>query len=273
MQSTRGNMIDIHTHICPGIDDGSSSPEESVKALAKMAELGVTDVFMSPHYLPGHYENTSEVVIPIMEDLKERLHAEDVKINLHQAAEVFMSHNIVVEIVANQLAMADSQYVLVEMDMNNIPVNLNDILYQIVLAGFYPILAHPERYMGVQQNNSLIEDLIYRNVYMQVNSGSLLGMYGKQAHDTAWFMVENGYVHFMGSDYHCHGKTYTLIEAKNAIAEHVDEYTANLLTKINPAKILSGEKVDLHYLKLVDEYRKEHKKKTWKDKLKGLLWS
>ncbi len=266
-------MIDIHTHICPGIDDGSSSPEESVKALRTIAEAGITDIFLTPHYLPGHYENTSDVVVPIMENLRKLLEAENIRINLHQAAEVFMSHNIVVEIVENQLSMSESQYVLVEMDMNNIPVNLNDILYQIVLAGFYPILAHPERYMGIQRDLSLIEDLIYRNVYMQINSGSLLGMYGKQAHDTAWYMVENGLAHFMGSDYHCHGKNYTLIDGRKAVAEHIDEYTADLLTKINPSKILSGEKVDLHYLKFVDEFRKEHKKKTWKEKLKGLLWS
>ena len=265
-------MIDIHSHICPGIDDGSNSIEESVNALKKIAGLGVTDVFFTPHYLPGHYENTFDVVSPIIDEVKERLAAEGVSIKLHQAAEVFLSQNIVIEIVENQLMMADSQYVLVEMDMNNIPVNLTDILYKIVLAGFYPILAHPERYMGVQRDKSLIEDLIYRNVYMQINSGSLLGVYGKQAHDTAWYMIENGYAHFMGSDYHCHGKDYTLIEARNAVKEHVDEYSANLLTKINPGKILSGEKVDLHYLKFIDEYRKEHKSKSWKDKLKGLLW-
>ena len=132
--------------------------------------------------------------------------------------------------------------------MTEFPVNLFDILYQLVKANFKPILAHPERYLPIIANFELAENFMFRDIYLQVNAGSLFGKYGKKSQKTAFKMIDYGFAHFVASDNHCRNFHYPLPAAFEVISNQFDEYTANLLTQVNPAKMLQNENIPIFYL-------------------------
>jgi protein-tyrosine phosphatase len=94
----------------------------------------------------------------------------------------------------------------------------------------------------------MAEDFLHRNIYLQINAGSILGLYGQTISKTAWYLIDNGFAHFMASDNHCRTDEYILPIAKEMIHDKIDNYTAELLTKINPQKMLNNEKINYFYL-------------------------
>lgn len=242
-------MIDIHTHILPGIDDGSDSFGNSLYQISLMAESGVTDIVFTPHYIRNHYDNTAEIIREPLLILQDQLSNEETKIKLHQGAEIYLDENILADIETHNLSMAGTKYLLVETSLSGFPPNLLEILYEIVKSGYKPILAHPERYFDINRNPESAEDFMHRDVYLQINAGSLLGIYGKTIQKTAWYLVESGYAHFLASDNHCKTDEYILPAAVSRLVEHIDPYTAELLTSINPRKMLQNKDIDYFYLK------------------------
>jgi len=95
----------------------------------------------------------------------------------------------------------------------------------------------------------MAEDFMYRNVYLQVNAGSILGLYGSKIEKTVWQLIKSGFVHFLASDNHCRIDEYILPAAIEAIRDKIDDYTADLLTQVNPQKMLNNEKIEYFYLK------------------------
>jgi protein-tyrosine phosphatase len=94
----------------------------------------------------------------------------------------------------------------------------------------------------------IAEDFLHRNVYLQINAGSILGLYGNKIAKTAWYLVDNGFAHFIASDNHCKIDEYLLPAALEAIRDNIDDYTANLLSQKNPEKMLNDEKIKYFYL-------------------------
>lgn len=94
----------------------------------------------------------------------------------------------------------------------------------------------------------IAEDFLHRNVYLQINAGSILGLYGNRIAKTAWYLIDNGFAHFIASDNHCKADEYILPAALEAIRDNIDDYTANLLSQKNPEKMLNDEKIKYFYL-------------------------
>ena len=250
MLSTELNeMIDIHTHILHGIDDGSKNIELSVDQIKIMADSGVTDIVFTPHYIRNSYHNTEEVILPKFKELSEAVKKEGIEISLYHAAEVYLEKNIINDIKKENFRINNTRYVLVETSLSAFPADLYTILYNLVKDGYKPILAHPERYSNIGMNFNLAEDMMYRNVYLQMNAGSILGNYGAQVRKTALKMLEHGYVHFLASDNHCKSDNYVLPQAVDFIKKNYDDYFAELLTEENPRKMLNNEDIDYFYLK------------------------
>ncbi len=257
MKEFQQNIIDIHTHILPGIDDGSKDVETSVKQLKIMADLGVTDVICTPHFITNFYENGLKKRIHAAEKLSKALEKEKVPIRIHLGSEVLLDSKSLENIKLEKLNIQGTNYVLVESEMIAFPADFTEILYYLVKAGYTPILAHPERYNEVKKDPNIIENFLHRNVLIQINSRSLLGDYGKEAENAAWHLLHNGWVHFLASDNHCRNDNYNLILARNLIEKKIDTYTADLLTKINPKKLLDNEKITFFYL---SESNKQNRK-------------
>jgi len=262
-------MIDLHTHILPGVDDGSPDEPTSLAALQAAVQAGITDVVCTPHYMKSLYENSRANVWGKYESLRALVAEQQLPLTLHLGAEVMLDPTTPDVIDPLALNIDDTRYVLVESELNALPMNYLDLLFEIVRRGWKPVLAHPERYPDIMNRLSLAEDLLYRNVYMQLNGGSLLGGYGKKVMDTAWKMVERGYVHFVASDTHARSTENILGNAAEALRARIDDYTADLLTRINPAKLLAGEAIDYIYVDVVETAHKPTPLRKIRDFLLG----
>ena len=253
-------MIDIHTHILPGCDDGSPDMETSMKKIRKMADAGIDGIVLTPHFIRNQYHNTSNVITGKFKKLKSQLKKENILLNIYQAAEVYLDSNIKKDIESEKLVIVNTNYVLVETNLTGFPSDFFDILYELVKSGYRLILAHPERYADIINDPSSAEDLVHRDIYLQLNAGSLIGHYGRSVKNTAWYLLEMGFTHFLASDDHCKSEDYSLPAAMDEIRKQIDDYTVELLTVINPKKMLNNEKIDLFYLESTE------------DKPKGLLY-
>ena len=236
-------MIDIHTHILPGVDDGPADMDTALSTLQHIEVCGVTDLFLTPHFMPGAYQNTKEKIVETYQLFKQKALERGISINLHLGLEIYLTELDNNNNTISDNRLGDSDYVLVETALHGFPINLKEILFSIVRSGLKPILAHPERYIDFIQNVSLAEDYIYRNVYFQGNAGSFLGYHGRTVAGTAWEMFHKGFYHFIASDEHCHGKDYSLIILRNMLMENYSESQIDLLMQDNPARILQNEKV------------------------------
>ncbi|MCF7858541.1 MAG: hypothetical protein K9N07_04355 [Candidatus Cloacimonetes bacterium] len=239
-------MIDIHTHILHRCDDGSNSIETSIAQIKNMIEQNVTDIVLTPHYLNIYVDTDKMIIQKRFTELSAAV--SDLDINLHKGGEIFLNPGIENKIDQDH-CIGNSSYILVETNMSEFSPDIIETLYKLVKKGFKPIIAHPERYNYIINDIRIAEDFLHRNVYLQINAGSVLGLYGSKITKTVWDLIDNGYVHFLASDNHCKIDKYLLPLAVNAIRDRIDDYTARLLTEINPGKIFDDQKVDFFYLK------------------------
>jgi len=238
-------MIDIHTHILHNCDDGSDSLELSIEQITNMISKGVTDIVLTPHYMNSYVQTDAKVINKQFKEISKA--TANMKINLHKGGEIFLNPGIE-DKIDKELCIGDTSYILVETNMGEFTPDIYEILFKLVRKGLRPILAHPERYNYIINDPNMAEDFLHRNVYLQVNAGSVLGFYGSKIAKTAWYLIDNGFAHFVASDNHCKIDEYILPAAIEAIRNNIDDYTAELLTEINPQKMLNNEKIKYFYL-------------------------
>jgi len=146
---------------------------------------------------------------------------------------------------------------LIETELNGFPLDMQKNVYDLIRSGYRPILAHAERYVSVMMKAHEAKDLISRSVYMQINAASLLGGYGEKVKETAWKLVNKGWVHLIGSDDHVKGEYTAFFKAKDKLTEHIDEQTAELLTNKHPKAILANKKIPFDYVIVQKEAKKD----------------
>ena len=240
-------MIDIHTHILHNCDDGSTSLKLSINQIINMIDKGVTDIVLTPHYMNSYVQTDAIIIDKRFEELL--IATADMEINLHKGGEIFLNQGIDERTINRELCIGNTSYVLVETNMGEFTPDIFGTLFNLVRKGLKPILAHPERYNYIMNDPGMAEDFMHRNIHLQVNAGSLLGIYGQKIKKTAWILIENGFAHFVASDNHCRTDEYILPLAIKAIRNRIDNYTVELLTQINPQKMLNNEKIEYFYLK------------------------
>lgn len=240
-------MIDIHTHILPNIDDGSRSIEETFNLIKEAKNVGFEGIISTSHYIEQYYEtNTPEREVWI-NAIYENLKVKNIDVNLYLGNEIYMSENII-QLLEEEKASTinDTSYVLFELPLNIEPLNLYDIIYQMIQYRLVPILAHPERYSYVQKDPELVYDLIEKGVLIQSNYGSIIGQYGKKAQIIVRKMLENNMVHFLGSDVHRQNTIYPKIpQILSEINEIIGDEKLKELTTINPKLVLQNKRIDI----------------------------
>ena len=256
-------MIDIHSHILPNIDDGSKSIEQSLNQLKRAEEGGVSEIYLSSHYFPGHYKYTRQEYDEKLNALRKLAKVAGLKIKITSGFEVFIQPGILNDIKQHSLTLGDSPYVLIESELNGLPTDFYDNVYPLLRSGYKPILAHAERYVSIMHRPSKARDLTDKNIYIQCNAGSLLGLHGEKARQTAWVLLENGWVHFLASDDHVRGEYGVLLEACELIKKRIDGLTVDLLTQDYPARIESGEQIPYSYVRVKRSHHKP-KKSIWR---------
>ena len=241
-------MIDFHSHIVFGVDDGARNIDESVKMIIEAEKAGFTDIIFTPHYMEGYYEVSKDEISKRIELLKNEINNNNLQINLHQGNEVYITNNMGSLISEKRISTANgSKYVLFETPMRDEPINLLQVVYQILEEKKVPIIAHPERYLYIQDNPNLVYELIQDSgVLFQSNYGSLVGIYGKSAQRTLSLLLKHNMIHFMGSDVHRPNSIYPIIDdAIMQLKKIIPDYKISELTYGNALKVLNNENIEI----------------------------
>lgn len=199
--------VDMHSHLIPGIDDGSQSLEESIALIKRMEGYGLKKLIITPHIMTEFYKNTPEIIYAGLETLKSALEEENIFITLGAAAEYYLDEIFLEKINAGQkLLTFGDNHVLVETGFMSKPTMLLESFFQLEMAGYRPVLAHPERYLYLHQDAGLLEAMIDRNISFQLNLLSITGYYSKPVKKFAEKIIDEGLVKLVGTD--CHNERY-----------------------------------------------------------------
>ena len=234
-------FIDIHSHILPKLDEGSSSVEETEEMLRIAKEDGISAMVATPHVLAGVYPNTRETIEEAIRDLSPVISG----VTLYIGAEVRISRNLAKRISDNELPLINNNtFLLLELPAYVLPPieELERFVKDLRTCKINPIFAHPERNMTIVNNLSIMERLIGCGAAFQLTSMSLTNCFGKQVKKAAMKMIQKGYVQVVASDAHNAGKRPPILSQGYAIVEkNFGIYEAERLFKQNPFKVISGE--------------------------------
>ena len=195
--------VDVHSHLLPGIDDGVKTWEASLFILEEMIKLGYNKALITPHVMSDHYPNPPEIILGKLQELKNLISQHGLAIEVEAAAEYYLDETFLASLGKNEkLLTFGENYLLFETSFLNKPNFLIEAVFEISAQGYKPVLAHPERYIYIQENMGILEDLLERNVLMQININSLTGHYSKAAKKLAEKLIDNNYISFLGSDCH-----------------------------------------------------------------------
>lgn len=196
------NFVDIHSHILPGIDDGAKTVEDSEFLLENMIAFEFSKIITSPHTIENIWNNTPESITKALALTKEKLPVLTEKVSLKAASEYILEDHFVSLFEGRKLLTIKDNFVLVEMSYINPPIQLFDYLFQMQVAGYIPVLAHPERYVFYHKDFSNYAKLKKAGCYFQMNLLSATGYYGKEVAKIADELLKKNMIDFVGSDFH-----------------------------------------------------------------------
>jgi protein-tyrosine phosphatase len=193
-------LVDMHSHVLPGIDDGAQDPQESIALIRSMMALGIKKIIATPHIMADYYKNTPETINKALEILKAELVKENIDIKIEAAAEHYFDETFENRINNGTLMTMGDNYVLFEFSFISMPPVYIPILQKMKELGYRPILAHPERYsyMNLEQYKMLHN----WGCDFQLNTISLTGYYGRDVKKKAEELVDNELIDFISSDMH-----------------------------------------------------------------------
>lgn len=231
-------MIDIHSHLIYGVDDGSETIETSLDILDNLSKNGVTDIILTPHYITEtNYVSSKLNNIKKLMELKREVKKEGININLYLGNEIYIDENILKLIKNNKMCtLNNTEYLLIELPMSGNYPDYKDIISNLLSIGFKVVLAHPERYVSFQKDYNKVLELVNMGVLLQCNIDSILGYYGNNAKKLIKLILKDKLVTFVGTDIHSKKNDYSYIEkAKNKFKKYMtDEEIENIF--VNNAK-------------------------------------
>jgi protein-tyrosine phosphatase len=239
------STVDFHNHVIPGVDDGASDDAEAAAALRAFLAHNTRQIIATPH-INGSLTRRTEAIAERLGEidagwqrlqLVAREHAPGMQI--HRGAEVMLDTPDP-DLSDERLRLAGTDFVLCEYPFMSVPPNSTGVLDRMTAAGLTPIIAHPERYVGVDPKSTLPLRWRAAGALLQVNAGSITGRYGEQARINALALLENALVDYICSDFHSRGRPSTAGAAK-IVTEAGGAEQLQLLTVVNPSRLLQGE--------------------------------
>jgi len=195
-------FTDIHSHILFGIDDGAQTEEDSLFLIKSLIAIGFENFITTPHTFSGFWDNTSDKILAKEKEVKNIFQKNNIQNSFKAASEYLMDDHFVALFKNKDILTLKDNYVLVEMSYLNAPIQLYDILFDLQVAGYKPVLAHPERYLFYHKNFSEYSKLKNAGCLFQLNLLSTVGYYGNEVRETAYKLLKNGMIDFIGSDVH-----------------------------------------------------------------------
>jgi protein-tyrosine phosphatase len=194
---------DIHSHLVPGIDDGAPDLAASLQLIRGMIALGYQKLITTPHILWDIYKNTRDMILSGFEKLQEAVEKEKLPVSLGIAAEYFLDDHVMGLLKRQEpLLTISGKKVLVEFSMAHHPLGLKDILFEMQMQGYQPVVAHPERYAYLERNKEFFDELKYMGCLFQCNILSLGNAYGKSVYELTQYLIKKKYYDMVGTDLH-----------------------------------------------------------------------
>lgn len=219
---------DLHSHLIPEIDDGSKSMTQSIEMIKELKNLGFKKLITTPHTMSHRFPNTKDDILRKFDLLKEEVSKQNIDICLEVASEYYYDEHFFELIKNKELLTFGDNYVLFELSYTTPVFGIEQTIYELLKAGYKPVLAHPERYTYFSQNLEKYNQIKEAGLSFQINVNSTNNFYGKNVKKAVEYLINNGLVDFVGSDTHrpnyvdalkesINSKIFRKIEEKNEI--------------------------------------------------------
>lgn len=232
-------MKDIHSHLLFGIDDGCKNIEESLSLLKQMELQGVTDLVLTPHYVPNskyvcNVENKRKVFNLLQNEIKKQ----NINIRLYLGNEIYLDEDILDLLKNKEMeSINDSKYLLIEFPMSSYPNKALNIFSELIYNGYTIILAHPERYTYINKDTKLLDECLDMGVLFQGNYESLFGKYGTHAKKMLKKLLKNKQISFLAGDIH-HSATLDLKKLEKKLRKYLTSDEINDILNNNFDKVI-----------------------------------
>jgi protein-tyrosine phosphatase len=236
-------MIDLHNHILPGVDDGASALQDSLDIAAQFVSEGVSRAAATPHVDPTRGTGPTRVQVEeLVNRVQTALDGAGIHLQVETGCELYLTPQAPILIDdGTATTLGRGKAVLVECSFNDRPLYLEDTLFQLQLAGYRPVLAHPERYSYMRDDDTLVDSLVARDIVLQLTAPSLLGDYGGQIRRVSERLLRRGCYAVCASDRHMAGPRRSLAETHSRIGRLVSLEIADLLLCENPRRLLDDQ--------------------------------
>lgn len=246
-------MIDIHSHIIPGIDDGSKNMEMTIEMLKNAENDGTKHIIATPHYLVNYGESTISEVKVLVEEINDILRDRELDIKVYSGQEVYYSENMIENFLEGKIGtLNNSRYMLIEFPMREFEANILNVIYELQVRNVTPIIAHPERYRPIIEKPSLINQFINEGYLFQINAGSLEGKFGIGVKKTAEILLDNRIYNFIGSDAHDIKNRITGLSKSTNLMNKYDNNLGEIFED-SSRKILNNRHIDFFGRKIKEK--------------------
>lgn len=196
----------MHSHLLPGIDDGAEDMEESLTLIRGLRELGYRKLITTPHVMWDMYQNSNATILQKLGEVREAVKAAGIDVEINAAAEYFLDEHVE-EMLKNKepLLTIKDNLVLTEFSMAYPPMNIKDVVFEMSMQGYQPIIAHPERYIYLERNKEFYTELRDSGCFFQLNILSLSGHYGRSVVELANYLLKHDFYSLIGTDLHHSG--------------------------------------------------------------------
>lgn len=241
-------LVDIHSHILPGIDDGSPDMETSLELAQAAVADGITHALMTPHHLNGRYNNHKNDVIKATEIFKKQLEEYNIPLTVFPSQEVRLSADIPEALDNNDILFCDEdgRYMLLEFPSEDVPTYAQKMTFDLLGRGITPIIVHPERNNKILHHPEVLQDFLEQGCLTQVTASSYVGVFGKEIADLSERLIEAGQVATFASDAHSLAKRESkMTEAYEKLANQ-NKSDVEIFQQ-NAKSIINGDRVSLDW--------------------------
>jgi len=236
-------MVDIHHHLLPGLDDGSPDLETSI-AMARMALAdGITHVVCTPH-ASSRYDFSPPLIDEKISTLRAALVHESIPLTLASGCDFHLGYDNIKDAIAHprKYSLNATDYLLIELPDHGLSTSLEEIFYQLRLAGLRLILTHPERNPTLQRDHARLATWLREGMLVQITASSVLGHFGETARKMSHTLLASRWVHFLATDAHnLTSRPPQMAEARDLVAQKYGDSYANLVCTENPTAVFNGQ--------------------------------
>lgn len=194
--------VDMHNHLLPGIDDGSPSMDHTIGMILKFKEMGYKKLIITPHIMQDCYPNTPEIILTKLEEVKSKLIDLSIEMSIEASAEYNVEDSLFEKVESNTLLPFPSNHFLFEYSFFSKPYQTEKLIFDLLVKGYTPIIAHYERYSYYHNKPEIINEYRSKGVLIQLNLLSIIGHYGPEVQNQAFYLIDNDLVDFVATDCH-----------------------------------------------------------------------